>query len=112
MFRKFARSRVPELAADGPDPELAAPLRSPLTELALGVAMTGLALAIAWGLIRVAADTPADDAAPSDSATLSEEWRWGTGDYRFDHIYGPTETPAAYRFDFVYPRPAVGPAVR
>jgi hypothetical protein len=136
VFRKFTTRRKAVLATgpdieagEGLEPVGGGTLDSPLTEIAIGVAMMLLALSVAWGIAKLAADEPLSTAAlgactesctlspsragtPAPGAVLSEDWRWGTGSYRFDDIYGQTPYPAAYSYEFVYPRPATITAPR
>lgn len=141
VLRKSTTRRGPILATSAGEYDDSAPERSstrisegasqsPLAELGIGVAMTLLAVLVAWVIARAAADAPSEIAAgalgcdescsviapastpKSDEPLLSEEWRWGTGDYSFDDIYGRSQMPTAYSYDFVYPRPITGYTVR
>lgn len=114
MFRKSTTHNRPELAPitgtiDALAPERkslqpeAGAIESPLVELGFGAAFVLLATLVGLILVKVMPDSPL--AAASDKAVLSQEWKWEPEAYRFDQIYGQTEVPAAYSFDFVYPRP-------
>ena len=114
MFRKSTTQNGPELAPiagtiDGLTPERKnhqpeeGAIESPLVELGIGAAFVLLATLVGLVLVKAMDVTPL--AAASDDAVLSKEWKWEPEAYRFDQIYGQTDVPAAYSFDFVYPRP-------
>jgi hypothetical protein len=104
VFRKPTTHNRPELAPERKSlqPEAGA-IESPLVELGIGAAFVLLATLVGLILVKVIPDSPL--AAARGEAVLSQEWKWEPEAYRFDQIYGQTELPAAYSFDFVYPRP-------
>lgn len=130
MFEKLATRRDPALAThagavvDAKPGKRIRPNGSgwAFTEMGIGAGMMVAALVAGWCMAAWLMGAPPHLAAAGEEectascslaapalershAVLSDEWRWGTGKYEFDEIYGRSETPAAYSYDFVYPRP-------